>query len=750
MPRGLLGRASLFVVLLVTGTLLITNCSNPFSSSSSGKSKKAHENPSDLLSFNLTGAAAVGAAEMNVSASNLSTSSLLTGNAAESAFGLVKVLEDGSIEMAMDAPEDRWLPDVQFIAVSPDASQKSIYVSFDHDLYLGWDNDAGREIRVGSFLHIEEDGTYYEIMSSGGGRVRNYAWWGNDDYQPIDFDASGNVYFVWEDWTGGRNVEVMYRYNPVTHETTALTAQLSGYHYHSFQVSPDGSRLFVQGQRHSGGSQSNFFRMYPTANMTNPRTVFYSSSNDVWVRGYTIGSDGDSVFMNGNNIRGINGIMKAEFRPGGEINYAALFDSQSESFSPEYHEWYSDWENTTHRRGFFDRVNRWDSYVLMTDGSQFEYVRFDDAIRRNAIDDVHSTASLGGNLELRYTYEDLGFATSASDPTPLDGVTIQHPSHVIDVDSVEGVTRPGGDIDVDQVIFGYINRNWSNGQEQRTFVRMSDRVRDELIRNVLVGGGSNEYFTWNSHWIDEGGELNYAALNNYVAGFFVSDVEIQFEGQSGNAGWDAFRAAEPYARSFMYGPSYDTEHLLKTYFYERGTISNAKTMRQFQEENDLQWLRFEDIGTMFYDSLGNLWGVTGGGNWGGGRPVRPIRLLDSEGNRALAVLDALADDTYTPVGFAVDGDYLYFRDAVMDQDGFETGFHRLFRLDITRLNAQPEEVLTGMGSSRIEIVDFSIGGGYLYFTAVDGIQLVGGKVNLTTLQFTPFDSEYVIHNIAVY
>jgi len=164
-------------------------------------------------------------------------------------------------------------------------------------MWLGWDDELQQEIRLTSFLHIEEDGTYYEIMPNGGnGRVLNNTWYGNDDYKPVTFDGSGNLYFVWEDWSGGDNVQVLYRYSPSTHQATALTAQLSGYQYQSFSVDPGGSRLFVQGQRASySGTASSFFRMYPSSDMTNPKTVYYSSAQDVWVRGYIMSPDGSSV-----------------------------------------------------------------------------------------------------------------------------------------------------------------------------------------------------------------------------------------------------------------------------------------------------------------------------------------------------------------------------------------------------------------------------------------------------------------------
>ena len=49
-----------------------------------------------------------------------------------------------------------------------------------------------------------------------------------------------------------------------------------------------------------------------------------------------------------------------------------------------------------------------------------------------------------------------------------------------------------------------------------------------------------------------------------------------------------------------------------------------------------------------------------------------------------------------------------------------------------------------------EIVDFSVGGGFLYFTGVQGTSLVGGKANLDTMEYTEFDKSYRLSNIEVY
>lgn len=731
------------IVLLSIG--VFAGCMNLFGSDDSDNDgQPAEGNPSSALQFDLSNATAVGAAEMNVSANNLTGSSLLEGSSSsEAAFGLVKVLDDGSVEMAMDAPEDAWLPDVQFIAISPGDENHDVYASFDGAINLGWDEESDEEVQVAGFLHIEPDGTYYEIMD-GDGRVKDYSWSGDDEFKPVAFDDSGKMYFVWESWAGGDNVEVLYRYDPVDHVTTALTAQLSGYRYESFRVSPDGARLFVQGRRdsYSGGSEASFFRMYPTSDMTNPKTVYYSSSSDVWVRGYIVSPDGDQVLMNGNNIRGNNGIIRAEIVSNTEIDYDPIFDSSDDWFTPTFNEWYSDWEDRTYREGFFDRISQWGSYALMTDGTDFRYLRFSDAVDDHFESVVSSKDTLGGNTDHDFKYSDLSFATDLDDPTQGRPV-----AEVISEDAKETTNAvydnfsDSNDFGQDDIIFGYEESAWADGVQEYSFELM-----DASVANELAGDDApSELYTWNDHWKDDTDSLRVDALRRYLEGFFATDFQFEYDGSVGEDAWEAFQADDPYEKPELYGDPQREDHLLETHF------GAAQTIRDFKEQEDLQWLNFGDIGSLFYDLDGNLWGVAGG-NWGSSNRLRPIRLLDANGSKSLRSITSLSTDEYQPVGFAVDGDDLYFRDAVLDSDGFEIGYHRMYRVNLTNPDAPPEDMLTGLGDAngRIEIVDFSVGDGFLYFTAVDGIELIGGKIDTETLEYTEFDSDLVIQNIEVY
>lgn len=717
----------------------------------------ASPNPSTILSFDLSGASAIGLAEVGASTSNLSGSSLLSPqNAPDASFGLVKVLEDGTVELAMQAPDNVWLPEVNFIAIDPNPNDRNVYVSFQHDLWLGWDDEAQQEIRLSSFLHIRPDGTYYEVLpDQRDGRVATYSWWGNESYKPVSFDGNGNIYFVYQRWASNGEVNVLYRYNPDTQQATALTAQLTGFHYESFQVNPEGNRLFVQGRRYTAGGEATFFRIFDVNDMTNPRTVFYSSGNDVWIRGYTITPDGQELIMNGYNIRGINGIIRATVDADLEVTYDSLFDSNtSDWFSPEYHEWYSEWEDRTHRRGLFDRVNRWDTYVVLTDGTDFFYVSLSSMLSTwsgRGGQTVWGYDSIANNQQVERT---LGGDSGVHFAIDLDDASqqVHIPADTKDADNHPVIALKAANVEWgdNEAVFGIRRYHWDGGVETRTF----DPVANDIVQQFIddATGTENEVFVWNDYWVGTDGKLDAGALETFLGQYFADEIEFQYGGLTGQAAWDAFQAEGPYSRDDIHGPhGGNPYHLLEQYFYIPGTANNAITVRQFRDDNSLPWLDFASIGSMFHAEDGSLWGILGGA-WGSRQRMRPLRLLDDQGKKGLGVVSALDDGNHSPVGFAIDGNHLYFRDAVMDSDNFETGYHHLYRVNILQPNAPAEDVLTNLGAAngRIEIVDFSVGAGFLYFTAVDGIELRAGRVNTTTLEYEPFDEEYVITSIEVY
>lgn len=859
---------------------------------------------------------------------------------------------------------------------------------------------------VGNFIHILSDGTIRRIMPiidtpdewawdmQHNQQVNNWQWWGDDNYKPVEVDNNGNVYFNYRKYDSSGNINALYIYDSVNGTVMPLTPELEGYNYNSFQVDPLGQRLFVKGERSTISSQSQFFRMYPIANMSNPKTIYYSSQGDIWVRGYKISPAGDFLVMNGWNVRGINGICKVNILSDTELTYDPLYDSDSQNwFDPVYREEYRDWESKTYYFGLFDEMDRWRARILMTDGTNFRYADvYQFYWTRNEWvpgyeEDSNGVAyywinegytDVGGNWQNGYYQDEFGNNflhipghDEADDGTWLpnlilingheedaDGVSYIHhngywdngtwiedsyedeygtvynkvPGHDEDdtgldysydggndtwedengiiYSNVDGSYEDGdGNIrpdlhwvneyyedsngnwlpeihwvdgyheDSNGVKYSWINtgyndvtggwhdgyyqdeygtpyynipgheedsngnwlpnRSWVDGYEVQvsnfdypqfdfwdnanqtdcsvfigdeanpddyTFNTQwwfatsetdpTQKATESTLNDFMNNGGTPiyklewwyrdqfgehqvykdipqnvvDYFTdpdnnvervyvWDEHWyVDQDyatGQLDTEAIMEYIGTYFIEDVEFDFDGSTGEAGFAAALSAEPYVNSEVRGPTgsdnwfYLTQHVVKA-----GTTDPAKTFQQFKQELGVGWLDFQGVGNMFFDSTGSLWGILGGGDWWSGGAPKPIKLLDQYGDKDLKIVDAFTGNTLSPVGFVIDGDFMYFRNSELDYDGFETGYHKMYRFDI-RNEAATEEDMEDMlvsvpGNGTMEILDFSIGGSYLYFTAVQGISVIGGKVNLDTLGYTPFDSSARLSNIEVY
>lgn len=103
---------SISILFLLIGFSVLIGCG--------GDDDDDHRGTAQSISFNLTGAKAVATSDEGSKGTNRSD--------AEDAFGLVKILEDGSIEAAMQFSGGAWLPEMQFIAKSPVA--EDLYISF--------------------------------------------------------------------------------------------------------------------------------------------------------------------------------------------------------------------------------------------------------------------------------------------------------------------------------------------------------------------------------------------------------------------------------------------------------------------------------------------------------------------------------------------------------------------------------------------------------------------------------------------
>lgn len=752
-------KMSMISVVLFLSMLLILACKDPVGGDPNNPGNAA----SGTLKFNLAGAKAVGSADIAATrairglSDYRSIRSVLSRTTDE--YGLVKIKEDGSVELAMEMPEGIWMPKVMFIAKSPVAGSKDLYIAFENSIRY-FDKTTNKEVKIGSFLHLLEDGTYFSVIDKENGRVKNYSWFGNDNYRPVSFDSSGRMYYVFETWGSSNGSNQLFRYDPATHVSTALTAALTGMQYNNFEVSPDGKRLFVQGMRNSSGANSNFFRMYPVDDVENPVSIYYSSNNNIWVRGYKVspaGATQQNVILNGYGIRGINGLLRANVVNDSTITYDPLFDSSSNNgnwFNPEYNEWFSDWEVKTYYNGFFDRFNVNDIYLVMTDKSDFFYLRLYDLMDwQGSRATIHVAKNPTANdwnaqgwIEKTIANGVFGFASSTTDKTALIGSTVV--SNVMDLyNEVKSNTKA----------LTFVRR-WNNGAETTTKFDVSA----SLINTLLTNKGNADYSTmyqWNTHWFknqDRAQGLDATAILAYAGKYFMDDVFFKFGANAaGTVSFAAFEAQGYYRYSEVFGPSdvNSPTFFLDNYFVKSDGVTKALTFHKFKTQNALEWLNFQNVSSLFYDGSNACWAIIGGNsNWSGGSSTaRPVKILDASGKKTLEFITALNGSTYNPVSYLLSGNRMFFRDGLKDADGYESGYHKLYMLDVTTPAMTPVDVLANVAENgKLEIASFSVAGDIMYFTGVRGTGVIGGKIDLATLGYTPMSSDYMLRDIQVY
>lgn len=199
---------------------------------------------------------------------------------------LVKILADGSMKSIITVDEGVSLSKIQAVYKSP--VSEDVFVAFEYDTYLGWDDKTGKEIRIGRLICVHSDGTMADILKVRDDTYNNHMELASTDL--LSFDSSGNVYFVARDYYNSKGDyvsnpgQVIYKFGPTSDELTQMVASVEGTYYSKLQITGDGTWILVNGSR----SSSYFLRAIPVNNPNNPVNIYYSSTwgsigDDKWV-----------------------------------------------------------------------------------------------------------------------------------------------------------------------------------------------------------------------------------------------------------------------------------------------------------------------------------------------------------------------------------------------------------------------------------------------------------------------------------
>ncbi|MDY6933235.1 MAG: hypothetical protein SVZ03_03320 [Spirochaetota bacterium] len=612
------------------------------------------------LQFDIAGAMAV--------AGSTSSSSKATRGSESQSSDIVKIMEDGTVEGIISFvsesqdQSDIWRPNVAFISIGSDGS---LYLCFEWP-YQEWDFDAHRAVQ---FVRIYSDNTYDIIWplnpesysESIDGRVETWSWWGMDS-DPLVKDSEGKLYFKVSKGSGSNMNESVWCYDPVLAEApvqkTPENATLS---IQNFKVDSQG-HLFIKSAEWN--QNENYLRFY-TPGKTAVNNIYYSSSStDMWVRGYVTHPNGNAVIINGYNILGMSGILRANISDDDVVTYDILYANGNQGGGSWIHliKWNNDnWTSGT------ELIVQYDDDYSSTYGQYYPvYDWIPDILTSDVVDEQKAINRVRG-----YFYGDVSFNDFNAFKNNLTKTV-------------------SGDI------WNYDTDDWESGS-------------------------FSEFFSiYNS---EDWGDMKNSR-------YAPSDNPKQY--------WD------------NWGVAHKIEQDAETFLIE---TFDGSLMKTWLAENDMSSLDFNNVGAMLWASDGSLYGLYSQCWWGGGgdNNTKVLKLLDENGDISLAVVE-LNHGNEVPTKIKIVGDYLYYRYAVMDANGWETGTHELARINL--LSEAQEDLTNIEGLDNMEILSYDIDDDNttMYFSGLDyaSNKVIFGKINISEGTFTEIEAEATFNTIRVF
>ncbi len=575
------------------------------------------------IKFDMSGAKAVAAS----SSDNRSLTGARSAGAKATSedAALIKILEDGSTLPLIETSSSSWSPNIAFLATgsAETGDEGSVYICFD-----GMMSTIDGQVQ---FVRVYPDDRYDIIWPidpsnfayDSTGQVATWGWWGMDA-EPLAKGPDGRLYFKVSRFDMSATADDIYAYDPrqPAAAPVRITPENSTFSINTFVVDAKG-HLFIQGNP-SSDYEASFMRYY-TDGVTAPGSIYYTSTNSsTWVRGYTADPNGNYLIMNGYNIRGMNGIIKATVIDAENVEYQYLYpNANAVGAWVCLTKYYGDtWTNPT-------------AIIKQTTQSWSDYAWIDDVLTDGSFDGEKFTARVASYF--------------------MPGSTLKFPA-----------SPPGW---------------WQND------------LKSQIGTSFSSSGVSASATTSLASLIQSYPEAVLREL--YPANKLFND-------------W----LAEP-------------------------------------ENAAIKEINFDNIGTMMWASDG-LYGLYSSTWWGSSSSdTKLVKLVDRNGDQDLKVI-SLGHSAEYPSQIKIQGDYIYYRYAILDGANQETGKHRIARQDF--VGGAQEELLAPLGKD-IEINNYDISGddSILYFTGYDiaANAVVGGRIELDTGTYIPMESAVELSQIRV-
>lgn len=245
----------------ILATSLFYSCNTPANSGNDDKGGSGEENSpqnSSLIKFNFDKASVLATTGLQ----NKSRSARAADS--EQYDSLVAITEDDEVVNVIEVSKEleSWCVPKPVVEVytcpytSVEAECKGIYTVFESSVYPGeWKYTDGSDAPgVSQLMYTKPDGTVVDVLNIDGDvnhYIQTYVK-ADDGNDYIKFDNKGNAFILADD---GYN-SVVYRYNPlnnsVTKYDTGLKSDKSSVNIRNFEITRDGSWIFLQVLRNEG------------------------------------------------------------------------------------------------------------------------------------------------------------------------------------------------------------------------------------------------------------------------------------------------------------------------------------------------------------------------------------------------------------------------------------------------------------------------------------------------------------------
>ncbi|MCR5124509.1 MAG: hypothetical protein K6B43_04865 [Treponema sp.] len=766
--------------LLCAAVLLLSACSDGEGGGSdsgndnsglNGASKKG-----SALSFDMGAFSALAIADGENANSSRSARSATTESM------LVKILEDGSIKNFINVPDGVNLSPIKFIAQSPAADGKEIYIVMDSETYYSTQTSDGHWTngKIGQLLCVLEDGTYYDVLSDGESDDNNYNTYkhlyssSSDSDSPIVFDQNGYMYYRISEGNGMSNTNVIYKFDASTGSSKQLTPKVENTYYEKMQVSKDGVWIFANASRYNGNSSTRYLQAIPTAHPESPINLFYSSGNSNWIQDWYYDDDAGRIYFIQNSTVYYVPLKDGTFDV--DNDKTILFSSNSNWFYWDSLLTYSQSEAYTWK-GYSD-VGGTTYYFRNPETEEHEVVpgRIADYLLAKAADSmVAGSGYSASDYEIKFDsfanvsgYEQL--ATAAAGKADGDAIAAITEQGLVTI--LHSLWDSTGRY-AEDAFFGYTSENFfadvlykkSDGSKIARSMFENNVHNSNYFAscgismwNILTSFGYS--VTWKKEFLGDDNKLVPVRVLEKLAEMCgKSAIDFSLEAFRNKTGYTALytELKNEDAISFLndsvhlqllsnyLNSCHDTyngsgKFLLETCFVRGSNYATSAYKWRNGTTNSISWGSVNNLTSSYGDSLYGIYT-----NWNeNSSSLGLVKIVDEDGHADGTSVEALKDFMIVECQPAENG--LYFKNAILTAKKEESGKHNIQYYDV--LNNTCTNLFDNVeNKDSWEVISFSVGGDYLYYSAVSGFDVTAGKINVQSKEVTTLSSSQKLTKI---